>query len=78
MCIITLVYTRDELKGLDKKSRDALQKRGKRLVETSEAIRKIIKRDRKVCKKLKMLLRPEFSRLKRKKVTGATRRHTGN
>ena len=66
MCIITLVYTPDELKGLDKKSRKTLTERGRRLVRTSPAIRNIIKRDRKVCKKLNGLLRPELSRLKRK------------
>jgi hypothetical protein len=65
MCRLDLIYTPDELKALDKKSKEALKKRGKKLVETSFAIRNIIKRDPKVCKKLKVLLRPEYSRLKR-------------
>jgi hypothetical protein len=65
MCRIALIYTPDELKALDKKSQAALKKHGRRLVQTSAAIRNIIKRDPKVCKKLKVLLRPEYSRLKR-------------
>jgi hypothetical protein len=70
MCIITLVYTAKELKGLDKASREALRKRGKRLVQTSAAIKKIVIRDPRVNKKLKVLLRSDFSRVKR----GAARR----
>jgi hypothetical protein len=74
MCIISLVFTPKELKALDKKSRDALFKRCRRMVQTSSAIRNIIKRDPKVCKKLRALMGSEYSRLRRKKVPGVTRR----
>ena len=66
MCIVKLIYTAKELKGLDKKSQEALRKQGRHLVQTSPAIRNIIKKDPKVCRKLKVLLRPEYSRLKSK------------
>jgi hypothetical protein len=66
MCIVRLIFTAKELKGLDRKSQEALRRQGKRLVETSPAIRNIIKRDPKVCRKLKVLLRPELRRLKSK------------
>jgi hypothetical protein len=66
MCIIRLVYTARELKGLNKASREALRRHGKRLVQTSPEIRKIVIRDRKVNKKLKQLLRSDYSRIKRK------------
>jgi hypothetical protein len=64
MCIISLVFSAAELKKLDKKSRDALTKRGRTLVRTSPAIRNIIKKDPKVCKALKTKLRPMFNQLK--------------
>ena len=66
MCRIDLIYTADELKALDKKSRAALQKLGTRLVRTSPEIRNIIKKDPKVRKKLRTKLRPTFNRLKRR------------
>jgi hypothetical protein len=65
MCIIELVYTADELKALDKKSRASLQKLGTRLVHTSRDIRNIVKKDPKVRKKLRTKLRPALNRLKR-------------
>jgi hypothetical protein len=64
--IIKLIYSRDELKALDTKSRLALTRLGIRLVRTSPEIRNIIKKDPKVRKKLKALLRPTYNRLKRK------------
>ena len=66
MCRIDLVYTAAELRALNKKKRDALAKHGLRLVRTNAAIRNIIKKDPKIRRKLKALLRPAFSRLKRK------------
>jgi hypothetical protein len=63
---IDLIYTPDELKALDKKSRETLTKYGIRLVRTSPEIRNIIKKDPKVRKKLKAMLRPTYNRLKRK------------
>jgi hypothetical protein len=66
MCRIDLVYTAAELRALNKKKRDALTKHGIRLVRTNAAIRNIIKKDPKIRRKLKSLLRPTFSRLKRK------------
>lgn len=66
MCRIDLVYTAAELRALNKKKRDALTKHGIRLVRTNAAIRNIIKKDPKIRRKLKALLRPAFSRLKRK------------
>jgi hypothetical protein len=66
MCRIALIYTPDELKALDKKSRDALQKYAVRLVRSSPAVRNIIAKDPKVQKKLKALLRPKFNQLKGK------------
>lgn len=64
--IIKLIYSRDELKALDTKSRLALTRLGIRLVRTSPEIRNIIKKDPKVHRKLKALLRPTYNRLKRK------------
>jgi hypothetical protein len=66
MCRIDLVYTAAELRALNKKKRAALIKHGIRLVRTNAAIRNIIKKDPKIRRKLKSLLRPTFSRLKRK------------
>ena len=63
---INLVYTPDELKALDRKSRAALTKYAVHLVHTSREIRKIVAKDPKVRKKLKAMLRPTYSRLKRK------------
>ena len=66
MCRIALIYTAAELKALDKKSRDALQEYAVQLVRTSPQVRNIIKKDPKVQKKLKSLLRPKFNELKGK------------
>jgi phage terminase large subunit-like protein len=66
MCRIDLVYTAAELRALNRKKRAALTKHGIRLVRTSPEIRNIIKKDPKIRRKLKALLRPAFSRLKRK------------
>lgn len=66
MCRIALIYTPDELKALDKKSRAALQRFAVRLVRTSPQVRNIIAKDPKVQKKLKALLRPKLDQLKRK------------
>ena len=66
MCRIDLVYTAAELRALNKKKRDALEKHGLRLVQTNAAIRNIIKKDAKIRRKLKTLLRPTYKRLKRK------------
>jgi hypothetical protein len=66
MCRIDLVYTAAELKALDRKSRETLTKHGIRLVRTSPQIRNIIKKDPKVRRKLKALLRPKYRQLKRK------------
>jgi hypothetical protein len=66
MCKIDLIYTADELKALDKKSRADLQKHAVRLVRTSPAVRNIIKKDPNVQRKLKTLLRPKFNQLKGK------------
>jgi hypothetical protein len=66
MCIISHVFTASELKALDKKEQRILQKYGRDLVDTSRDIRNIIKMDPKVRKKLKVLLRPKYKRLKRK------------
>ena len=66
MCRIDLVYTAAELRALNSKKRAALTKQGIRLVRTSPEIRNIIKKDPKIRRKLKALLRPAFSRLKRK------------
>jgi hypothetical protein len=66
MCIISFIFTASELKTFDKKKQAILQKYGKRLVDTSPEIRNIIKRDPKVRRKLKALLRPQYKRLKRK------------
>ena len=64
--IIGKIYSRDELKALDRKSRAALTKLGIRLIRTSPEIRNIIRQDPKVRRKLKVLLRPTYNRLKRK------------
>ena len=66
MCRIDLLYTSAELKKLDRKSRATLTKHGIRLVRTSPEIRNIIKKDPKVRRKLKALLRPKYRQLKRK------------
>jgi phage terminase large subunit-like protein len=66
MCRLDLIYTAAELRALNRKKRAALTKQGLRLVRTSPQIRNIIKKDPKVRRKLKTLLRPTFSRLKRK------------
>ena len=66
MCRLDLIYTAAELRALNSKKRAALTKQGQRLVRTSPQIRNIIKKDPKVRRKLKTLLRPTFSRLKRK------------
>jgi hypothetical protein len=66
MCRLDLIYTAAELRTLNKKKRDALTKHGVRLVRTSKEIRNIIKKDPKIRRKLKSLLRPTFSRMKRK------------
>ena len=66
MCIVAKVFTASELKALTKKEQRALQKFGVQLVDTSPAIRDIIKKDPKVRRKLKALLRPKYNRLKRK------------
>jgi hypothetical protein len=63
MCRISLVFTRSELKTLSKKQQDILQKYGKRLVDTSQEIRNIIKKDPKVRRKLKALLRPQHRQM---------------
>lgn len=65
MCRIELIFTAAELKKLDAKSRAALTKRGKSLVQKSADIRNIIKKDPKVCKALKTKLRPMFKQLAR-------------
>ena len=66
MCRIDLVYTAAELRALNKEKRDALAKHGLRLVRTNAAIRNIIKKDPKIRRKLKTLLRPTYKRLKPK------------
>ena len=66
MCRIDLIYTAAELKALDRKSRAALTKQGIRLVRTSPEIRNIIKKDPKIRRKLKTLLRPTYNGLKLK------------
>jgi hypothetical protein len=66
MCLVNSVFTASELKGLTKKKQNALQKYGVHLVDSSPAIRNIIKKDPKVRSKLKVLLRPRLKRLKSK------------
>jgi hypothetical protein len=66
MCRIDLIYTVAELKTLDRKSHATLKKQGTRLVRTSSEIRDIIKKDPKIRRKLKTLLHPTYSRLKKK------------
>jgi hypothetical protein len=66
MCRLDLIYTAAELRALNSKKRAALTKHGVRLVRTSPEIRNMIKKDPKIRRKLKSLLRPTFSRLKRK------------
>ena len=66
MCRLDLIYTPAELKALDTKSRATLKEYGIHLVRTSPEIRNIIKKDPKVRKKLKAMLRPKYGRLKRK------------
>jgi hypothetical protein len=65
MCRLALIYTRDELSKLTYKERASLQRLGVRLVRTSPQIRNIIKKDLKVRKKLKTLLRSKYSQLTR-------------
>jgi hypothetical protein len=67
MCIITEIFTAAELRGLGRKSRDTLTKLGIRLVRTSPAIRKIIKKDPRIQKKLKPMLRPKLRQLMSKR-----------
>lgn len=66
MCRLDLIYTAAELRALNRKKRAALTKHGVRLVRTSPEIRNMIKKDPKIRRKLKSLLRPTFSRFKRK------------
>jgi hypothetical protein len=66
MCRLDLIYTAAELRALNRKKRAALTKHGVRLVRTSPEIRNMIKKDPKIRRKLKSLLRPTFGRLKRK------------
>jgi hypothetical protein len=66
MCRLDLIYTAAELRALNRKKRATLTKHGVRLVRTSPEIRNMIKKDPKIRRKLKSLLRPTFSRLKRK------------
>ena len=66
MCRIDLIYTAAELKALNRKRRATLTKHGLRLVRTSPEIRNMIKKDPKIRRKLKTLLRSTYSRLKRK------------
>ena len=65
MCRLALIYTRDELSKLNSKERASLQRLGVRLVRTSPQIRNIIKKDLKVRKKLKRLLRSKYSQFAR-------------
>jgi hypothetical protein len=67
MAKIDLVFSDKELKALDRKQREALQKHAIRLVRTSAEIRDIIKKDPKVRKKLRAKLRGLHSRLKRRR-----------
>jgi hypothetical protein len=66
MARINLIFSESELKTLDRKQRAALQKHAVRLVRTSPDIWNIIKKDPKVCKKLKQKLRATYNRLKRR------------
>jgi hypothetical protein len=66
MCIVAKVFTASELKALTRKEQRTLQKYGVQLVDTSPAIRNIIKMDPKVRRKLKVLLGPKYKQLKRK------------
>ena len=67
MCIIAEIFTAAELRGLSRKSRDILTKYGISLVRTSPAIRKIIKKDPRIQKKLKPMLRPKLRQLMSKR-----------
>jgi hypothetical protein len=62
-----LVYSSAELKALDAKGRAALKKLGTRLVRTSPAIRDMVKKDPKIRKKLKTMMRAHYQRMKKKK-----------
>ena len=64
---LNLVYSSAELKELDGKSRAALTKIGTRLVRTSPAIRDMVKKDPKIRKKLKTMMRGHYQRMKKKK-----------
>jgi hypothetical protein len=66
MARIDLIYTAAELRALDRKGRATLTEHGLRLVRTSPEIRNMIKKDPKIRRKLKTLLRPTYRRLKRK------------
>jgi hypothetical protein len=63
MCIISEVFSAEELKTLSKTQRGILEKYGKIVVLTNPAIRRIIKKDPKVRKKLKGLLNPARKRM---------------
>jgi hypothetical protein len=65
MCRLALIYTRDELSKLNRYERASLQRLGVRLVRTSPQIRNIIKKDLKVRKKLKRLLRRRYNQFAR-------------
>jgi hypothetical protein len=65
MCRLDLIYTRDELKALDKKAQAALKKLCVHMVRTSPEIVNIIKKDPRIRRKLKSLLRGKYNRLTR-------------
>jgi hypothetical protein len=67
MAKIDLVFSKKELKALDRKKRAALQKHAVRLVRTSPEIRDIIKKDPKVRRKLRAKLSSVHGRLKRRR-----------
>ena len=67
MAKIDLVFSDKELKALDRKQRETLQKHAIRLVRASPEIRDIIKKDPKVRKKLRAKLRGLHGRLKRQR-----------
>jgi hypothetical protein len=66
MCKLELLYTADELKTLDAKSKQTLLKHGMSLVQKAPEIRNIVAKDPKVRKKLKSMMRSKFNQLKRK------------
>jgi mRNA-degrading endonuclease RelE of RelBE toxin-antitoxin system len=65
MCIISDVFTAEELKTLSKTQRNVLEKYGKLVVLTNPAIRNMIKKDPKIRKKLKGLPDPTRKQLTR-------------